>query len=54
MSLLDELRAEPAAPSARTRVVRNAHTLTMLDTAGVKGTFFVQGLVAEPFPNLIL
>jgi len=37
------------------RVVRNVHTLmAMLDTAGVKGTFFVQGMVAEAFPNLIL
>ncbi|HYM58038.1 MAG TPA: hypothetical protein VES79_08745 [Solirubrobacteraceae bacterium] len=48
---MDELPAEPAAPSARTRVVHNAHALTMLDTAGVKGTFFVQGLAEEPFPT---
>ena len=35
------------------RVVRNVHTiLQLLDECGVKGTFFVQGRVAETFPKL--
>jgi polysaccharide deacetylase family protein (PEP-CTERM system associated) len=35
------------------RVVRNVHTiLELLDECGVKGTFFVQGRVAETFPKL--
>ena len=36
------------------RVVANVHrTLTVLDVAGVKATFFVQGRVAEAHPSLI-
>jgi polysaccharide deacetylase family protein (PEP-CTERM system associated) len=36
------------------RVVRNLdRTLAVLDEAGVKGTFFVQGRVAETFPRAI-
>jgi polysaccharide deacetylase family protein (PEP-CTERM system associated) len=36
------------------RVVRNVdRMLTLLDDCGVKGTFFVQGRVAEAFPELI-
>jgi polysaccharide deacetylase family protein (PEP-CTERM system associated) len=36
------------------RVVRNvSRILEVLDDFGVKGTFFVQGLVAEAFPKLI-
>jgi polysaccharide deacetylase family protein (PEP-CTERM system associated) len=36
------------------RVVRNVESvLGVLDDAGVKGSFFVQGLVAEAFPGLI-
>jgi polysaccharide deacetylase family protein (PEP-CTERM system associated) len=36
------------------RVVRNVHNmLGLLDDAGVKATFFVQGLVAEAHPRLI-
>ena len=36
------------------RVVRNVHTiLQLLDECGVKGTFFVQGRVAETFPKLV-
>jgi polysaccharide deacetylase family protein (PEP-CTERM system associated) len=35
------------------RVVKNVDTiLELLDECGVKGTFFVQGLVAETFPKL--
>ena len=37
------------------RVVRNVdRILTTLDECGVKATFFVQGLVAERFPDLVL
>jgi polysaccharide deacetylase family protein (PEP-CTERM system associated) len=36
------------------RVVRNTHrVLALLDEAGVQATFFVQGLVAEAFPELV-
>ena len=36
------------------RVVRNVNRLLeVLDEVGVKGTFFVQGLVAETFPGLV-
>jgi polysaccharide deacetylase family protein (PEP-CTERM system associated) len=36
------------------RVVRNVdRVLEILDERGVKGTFFVQGLVAEAFPRLV-
>ncbi|MFL5968753.1 MAG: polysaccharide deacetylase family protein [Gaiellaceae bacterium] len=36
------------------RVVRNTHRiLALLDEYGVKGTFFVQGQVAEAFPDLL-
>jgi polysaccharide deacetylase family protein (PEP-CTERM system associated) len=36
------------------RVVRNVERLlAVLDEAGVRGTFFVQGLVAEKFPKLV-
>lgn len=36
------------------RVVRNVdRILEVLDTAGVKGTFFVQGRVAETFPGMV-
>lgn len=36
------------------RVVRNVHRiLEMLDAVGVKGTFFVQGRVAEAYPGLV-
>lgn len=36
------------------RVVRNMdHLLGVLDACGVKGTFFVQGRVAETFPELV-
>jgi polysaccharide deacetylase family protein (PEP-CTERM system associated) len=36
------------------RVVRNVHTiLALLDESGIKGTFFVQGLVAETFPHVV-
>ena len=36
------------------RVVRNVESvLEVLDGAGVKGSFFVQGLVAEAFPGLV-
>lgn len=36
------------------RVVRNVdRILAVLDDFGVKGTFFVQGLVAETFPKLV-
>jgi polysaccharide deacetylase family protein (PEP-CTERM system associated) len=36
------------------RVVRNVERLlTILDTHSVKGTFFVQGMVAEKFPKLM-
>jgi polysaccharide deacetylase family protein (PEP-CTERM system associated) len=36
------------------RVVRNVHTiLELLQDAGTRGTFFVQGLVAETFPGLV-
>jgi polysaccharide deacetylase family protein (PEP-CTERM system associated) len=36
------------------RVVRNVESiLGLLDGAGIKGSFFVQGLVAETFPALI-
>lgn len=36
------------------RVVRNTHrVLEVLDAAGVEGTFFVQGRVAEAFPALV-
>ena len=36
------------------RVVRNVDLLLhVLDDSGVKGTFFVQGRVAETFPNLV-
>jgi polysaccharide deacetylase family protein (PEP-CTERM system associated) len=36
------------------RVVRNVdQILTVLDVAGIKGSFFVQGLVAEAFPLMI-
>jgi polysaccharide deacetylase family protein (PEP-CTERM system associated) len=36
------------------RVVRNVdRTLDVLNDCGVKGTFFVQGLVAEAFPRLV-
>jgi polysaccharide deacetylase family protein (PEP-CTERM system associated) len=36
------------------RVVRNVHRiLGILDEFGVKGTFFVQGRVAETFPRLV-
>ncbi len=36
------------------RVVRNVDSiLELLDSVGVKGSFFVQGLVAEAFPSLI-
>jgi polysaccharide deacetylase family protein (PEP-CTERM system associated) len=36
------------------RVVRNVERIfSVLDDAGVKGTFFVQGLVAEQFPALV-
>jgi polysaccharide deacetylase family protein (PEP-CTERM system associated) len=35
------------------RVVKNVETiLEVLDECGVKGTFFIQGRVAETFPNL--
>lgn len=37
-----------------TRVLRNtSQLLDTLDRHGIKGTFFVQGMVAEKFPNLI-
>ena len=37
------------------RVVRNVdRVLTVLDECGVKATFFVQGLVAERFPELVM
>jgi len=37
------------------RVVRNVdRVLTVLDDYGVKATFFVQGLVAERFPKLVM
>lgn len=37
------------------RVVRNVdRVLTVLDECGVKATFFVQGLVAERFPKLVM
>lgn len=37
------------------RVVRNVdRVLAVLDECGVKATFFVQGLVAERFPGLVL
>jgi polysaccharide deacetylase family protein (PEP-CTERM system associated) len=36
------------------RVVRNVdRTLAVLDEAGIKGSFFVQGRVAETFPRLV-
>lgn len=36
------------------RVVRNVErVIAVLDSCGVKGTFFVQGMVAEAFPDLI-
>jgi polysaccharide deacetylase family protein (PEP-CTERM system associated) len=36
------------------RVVRNVHSIVeLLDAAGVKGSFFVQGMVAETFPALM-
>ena len=36
------------------RVVRNVERiLAVLDECGVKGTFFVQGLVAEAFPRMV-
>ncbi|MDZ7372430.1 MAG: DUF3473 domain-containing protein [candidate division KSB1 bacterium] len=36
------------------RVVQNTgHLLQLLDELGVRGTFFVQGLVAERFPQLV-
>jgi polysaccharide deacetylase family protein (PEP-CTERM system associated) len=36
------------------RVVRNVErVLSLLDECGVRGTFFVQGLVAERFPGLV-
>jgi polysaccharide deacetylase family protein (PEP-CTERM system associated) len=36
------------------RVVRNVdRILRVLDDCGVKGTFFVQGMVAETFPDLV-
>jgi polysaccharide deacetylase family protein (PEP-CTERM system associated) len=36
------------------RVVRNVdRILAVLDECGVKGTFFVQGLVAEAFPQMV-
>ena len=36
------------------RVVRNVdRVLAVLDEGGVKGTFFVQGLVAEAFPRMV-
>ena len=36
------------------RVVRNVdRMLVLLDDCGVKGTFFVQGRVAETFPGLV-
>ena len=36
------------------RVVRNVdRLLAVLDDCGVKGTFFVQGMVAEAFPELV-
>ena len=36
------------------RVVRNVdRILVVLDDCGVKGTFFIQGKVAEAFPNLV-
>ena len=36
------------------RVVRNVELiLRVLDETGVKGTFFVQGMVAETFPDLV-
>ena len=36
------------------RVVRNVHSIIeLLDAAGVKGSFFVQGMVAETFPALM-
>jgi polysaccharide deacetylase family protein (PEP-CTERM system associated) len=36
------------------RVVRNCdHLLNLLDQCGVKGTFFVQGMVAQAFPGLV-
>lgn len=37
------------------RVVHNVHrTLALLDEAGVKATFFVQGQVAQAYPGLIV
>ena len=36
------------------RVVRNCdHLLKFLDECGVKGTFFIQGMVAQAFPGLV-
>jgi polysaccharide deacetylase family protein (PEP-CTERM system associated) len=36
------------------RVVRNVHSIIeLLDGAGIKGSFFVQGMVAETFPALM-
>jgi polysaccharide deacetylase family protein (PEP-CTERM system associated) len=36
------------------RVVRNVHRiLALLDRTGTRGTFFVQGLVAEAYPGLV-
>jgi polysaccharide deacetylase family protein (PEP-CTERM system associated) len=36
------------------RVVRNVHRiLSVLDECGIKGSFFVQGKVAETFPKLV-
>jgi polysaccharide deacetylase family protein (PEP-CTERM system associated) len=36
------------------RVVRNVHSIIeLLDEAGIKGSFFVQGMVAETFPSLM-
>jgi polysaccharide deacetylase family protein (PEP-CTERM system associated) len=44
---------DPDAPITE-RVVRNVdRVLGVLDDCGVKGTFFVQGLVAERFPHLV-
>ena len=42
-----------AAPITE-RVVRNVHSIIeVLDAAGIKGSFFVQGMVAETFPSLM-
>jgi peptidoglycan/xylan/chitin deacetylase (PgdA/CDA1 family) len=36
------------------RVVRNCENLLgLLDQRGIKGTFFVQGMVAQAFPSLV-